>query len=122
MGRSFGKNKPTVEADDSAFILFAFAFTLCIAVPWALILLKKAIWNICGWYKLPVQIPCQCENCTKVKEKCKHTLKTAWLTKTFFLQVYFSINSFIDCYYSWFNMAFNSTRNSFTRIKITCFF
>ena len=87
MGKSYGRHGATVEADDSAFMLFAFVVVLIIVIPWAFILLKRILWSILGWVKTPIRFACKCSNCMEIKVKGKAKLKTSWMTTGYFVQV-----------------------------------
>lgn len=86
MARSF-RSAP-IEADDSAFVMFCFVLVLFVVVPWTLILLKRGIWSMCGWNKLPMIMPCTCPNCDSIKKSWKKKLSTAWLTKSYLIQFF----------------------------------
>lgn len=85
MARSY--KSATVEGDDSSFILFMFVCVLAVAGPWLIVLFKRMLWSLFGWYKLPLRFACPCENCAGLKGKSKSALKAAWMTKGFALQV-----------------------------------
>ena len=87
MGKSYGRHGATVEADDSAFMLFAFVVVLIIVIPWAFILLKRILWSILGWVKTTIRFACKCSNCMEIKVKGKAKLKTSWMTTGYFVQV-----------------------------------
>lgn len=86
MSGSYGS--PPVQADDSGFVMFCYVLVLVVVIPWALILLKRGVWSLCGWNKLPIVISCACPNCSSLKKAWKQKLSTAWLTKGFFVQLF----------------------------------
>jgi len=77
-----------VEANDSSFVMFGFVIVLGIVIPWAILLLKRGIWSFFGWNKLPIVIACTCPNCDKLKKEWKKKLSKAWLTKSYFVQLF----------------------------------
>ena len=86
-GRGYGGPKPKLEADDSSFDIFLLVVLVVVVGPWVLVLLKKVLWALLGWTRLPLDFACRCKACQANKTKCEKAGRESWLTKGFVVQV-----------------------------------